>query len=197
MKKTINISGYLFIRLYNIMELQYRFKQRCISLNLLGSIVLSCEGINVILSGQREAIDIFYAFLQQDSQLSLTRFKESFSDNQPFYRLAVKRKAQLVLTHDRNIAPRQLTAPRITPQALKYWYDEGKNFAIIDTRNDYEYDYGSFDNAINPNIPTFRNFEGTICHVDSNLKEKPVVVFCTEGIRCEKASSIVLKHSFK
>lgn len=193
MGKIVNISGYLFARLYDTMELQYRCKQCCSVLELLGSVVLSSEGVNVMLAGSRQAIDDFYAFLQQDARLSVIQFKESLSDSRPFNHLVVKRKSQLVPSNDDSIDPIDLGAARITPQELKQWYDTGKDFTIIDTRNDYEYQYGSFDHAINPNIATFRDFDKVLQNMAPMLKTKPVVVFCTGGIRCEKASTIVLK----
>lgn len=197
MNKIVNISGYLFTTLYDTIVLQQSFKQRCGELALRGSIVFSREGINLMLAGTRESINGFYQYLKQDPRFEAMTFKESLSDTLPFRSLRVKRKSQLVPTDLPNINPAEFTAPRITPAELKRWYDEGKEFTIIDTRNDYEYDYGSFDNAVNPQLSKFREFADTMETVDAQIKEKPVVVFCTGGIRCEKASPIALKTGFK
>ena len=197
MSKVVNISGYLFTTLYDTRVLQHSFKQRCGELNLCGAVVLSIEGINVMLSGSRQAINGFYAFLQQDPRFSELQFKESLSEKRAFKYLRIKRKDQLVPADNLTTSPAEFTGPRISPQELKRWYDEGKDFAIMDTRNDFEYQYGTFDNAINPKLKNFRSFEHALQHMSSELKQKPVVVFCTGGIRCEKASPITLKVGFK
>ena len=197
MKNIINISGYLFTTLYDTIVLKQRFKNRCNALQLKGAVVLSPEGINVMFAGTRDQIDNFYDFLKEDVRFAGMQFKESLTETRPFWYCRIKRKGHLVPTDNASINPMEFTAPTITPKELKKWYEENKDFTIIDTRNDYEYEMGTFENAINPDLKEFRQFDDYAQSVDDETKEKPVVVFCTGGIRCEKASPIALQAGFK
>jgi predicted sulfurtransferase len=123
-------------------------------------------------------------------------FKESWSDAAPYRRMLVKYKAMLVPSEE-GIDPNQMTGKRLDPLDLKRWLDEQKEVILIDTRNDYEFEYGSFANAINLKIEHFRDFGDAIQKLPQDYRDKPVVMFCTGGIRCEKATPIAMKRGFK
>ena len=196
MQAVLHIAGYKFITLSNLESMQALFLTRCQELNLKGTVVLSVEGINIMLSGCDEAIDSFKSLLKTFAEFADIKFKEARADFIPFKRMFVKIKNELVPGIP-GIDPTSYTSPTIQPHELKAWYEQKRDFVIVDTRNDYEYQEGSFEGAINLNIETFRAFPEAMQKLDPAIKEKPVVVFCTGGIRCEKAAPIAENLGFK
>ncbi|MDF2939720.1 MAG: h16 [Gammaproteobacteria bacterium] len=191
----VNISTYKFVELSDIESLQASFKQKLIELGLKGTVVFSPEGTNIMLAGTREAIDAFGDFLRSDARFADMKFKESLSENQPFRRIFVKLKKSLVPGADW-VNPAEFTAPNLSPEQLKKWLEEGKEFNLIDTRNDYEVEMGTFENAVDFHLKEFKEFPQRIEQAELD-KEKPLVMFCTGGIRCEKASPVAIKAGFK
>jgi predicted sulfurtransferase len=191
----VNISTYKFVKLDHLVEMQETYKNKLIELNLKGTVVLSHEGINIMLAGSREAIHAFGTFLRADVRFADMRFKESLSDNQPFKRIFVKIKNCLVPGADW-VNPAEFTAPAMSPEQLKQWLDEGKDFYLLDTRNDYEVDMGTFNGAVDLKIEQFKELPAKIAEagLDPN---KPIVMFCTGGIRCEKATPVAIEAGFK
>ena len=164
-----------------------------------GTILLSeAEGMNSFLSGTRQAIDDYYQALPEllGRDIGIT-YKESPSETMPFNRMIVKVKKEIISYGHDEIHPLKVTAPRLEPQELKRWYDEGRDFILLDTRNDYEIRLGTFKDAIDLNISNFRSFHEALDSVDPALKDKPVVTICTGGIRCEKAAPALLQKNFK
>lgn len=193
--QVVNISTYKFVELNNLETMQAAFKTKLEELSLKGSIVLSSEGINIMLAGSRSAVDGFAAFLKSDSRFADMQFKESLSDSQPFKRIYVKIKKCLVPGADW-VNPAKFTAPALPPTQLKQWLDEGRDFYLIDTRNDYEVETGTFDKAVDLQLTEFKQLPEKIKTVELD-KSKPVVMFCTGGIRCEKATPVAMEAGFK
>ena len=122
--------------------------------------------------------------------------KTSFTDYQPFNRLNVRQKKEIISVGLDHINPAVFTGPEIEPRAFKAMLDRGEPVHVLDTRNDYELRIGTFDNAIDLNIGTFRAFPEAVSRLPDSMKDEPVVMFCTGGIRCEKASAIMLEAGF-
>jgi predicted sulfurtransferase len=192
----VNISGYRFIKLSDAKNLQENFASFCLEIGLRGTVVFSPEGINVGVAGTAEVISAFINFLKLDARFSTMVFKESFSEETPYNKMRVKYRKMLVPSEE-GIDPNELTGQRLDPKELKQWLDEGREFVLIDTRNDYEVEYGTFEKAIHLNIEHFRDFGPALQTLPEEVKNKPVVMFCTGGIRCEKATPIGIKAGLK
>lgn len=195
MKPIINIAAYKFVTLSDLPEKKAYLKDLCITLQLKGTILLSSEGINIMLAGTETAIATFKLDLTQQQAFQDLIFKESRSSKQPFKRLLVKIKKEVITLGLPHICPTQKTGPKISPEQLKQWFDEGKDFTLLDTRNKYEIAYGTFEGAIDLNLKHFREFPKTVTEL-AERKNKPMVMFCTGGIRCEKASLLLLENGF-
>jgi predicted sulfurtransferase len=193
--KILNISGYKFILLPDAEILREKFLKFCREIAINGTVIFSPEGINIGVAGTCEKISIFINELKKDSRFADMIFKESFSEEVPFQKMLVKLKKMLVPSAP-GIDPNQLTGKRLDPVELKKWLDERREVVLIDTRNTYEFDQGSFENAINLNIENFSDLDKALKKLPEDLREKPVVMFCTGGIRCEKATPIAMKSGF-
>jgi UPF0176 protein len=196
MDNIVNIAGYRFVELPDRNLLQTSLQTVCAEQNLKGTILLSLEGINFFLAGLQEQIDAFIAHLEQDQRFVGIELKVSYSDYQPFRRMNVRLKNEIISLGLDHIKPEQFTGDEITPTEFKQWLDEGKEVLILDTRNDYEFRVGTFENAMELGIQNFRQFPRAVSEMPDNLKDKPVVMFCTGGIRCEKASVVMLDAGF-
>ena len=197
MTQVINISAYKFVMLDNLEALRAQLKDKCLSLGLKGTILLSPEGINVTLSGARFSIDKIIDYFEKSTPFTNLPYKESASEHQPFNRMLVRLKKEVIAFGVEGIAPQTYTSPHLSPKLLREWLESGKDIVLLDTRNEYEIKLGTFKNAINPHIDTFRDFPEAIQNLDPALKEKPVVTFCTGGVRCEKAAPYLEKEGFK
>jgi UPF0176 protein len=184
----VNIAAYRFhpIALEELRPRRERLRQRCQALELKGTILLSSEGINLFLAGSRAAIDAILAEIRSIPGMEPLQIKESLTDYQPFHRMLVKIKREIVPVGCREIAPIADASPKISPEQLKSWLDEHREIALLDTRNDYEVALGTFQGAIDLNLKTFREFPDAAAQLPDEIKKKPVVMFCTGGIRCEK-----------
>lgn len=190
----VNISGYRFIPLQNVEAWRERFYALFAPYVLKGTIVVSPEGVNIMLAGETHMIDSWIDAFHAIPEFAGLAFKRSLSDTLPFKRLLVKIKPALV---PGAVDPLREPAPSLTPLELKRWYQEGKDFVIIDTRNDYELEAGKFKNAVDMHLHEFKEFSERIKTLDPALKNKPAVLYCTGGIRCEKAAPIAAKAGFK
>lgn len=189
-----NIAGYLFVPLNALAAWQAKCKDFCSGTALKGTVVFSAEGVNIMLAADEAAINQFVTWFKAFPEFSTIEFKYSYSDFIPFKRMFVKVKSALVP----GLAdPLTEKAPSLAPQELKRWYDQARDFVIIDTRNDYELALGKFEHALNMQLNEFKNFTKTLEQLDPQLKQKPVVLYCTGGIRCEKAAPIAQKAGFK
>ncbi len=194
MQNIHNIAGYKFISLSDLVTLRIALLEKCQALGLRGTILLSLEGINLSLAGSQANIVDFKNYLLADDRFADITFRESFSVDQPFKRIKVKLKKEIITMGQPDLGLESSRAPAISPQEFKRWLDDNKDIAILDTRNDYEVQFGTFAGAINLGLKDFGEFP-----VKSQLlaKDKPIVMFCTGGIRCEKAAVYLTKAGFK
>jgi UPF0176 protein len=192
-----NISCYLFAPLSGLKELRTELLARCKELELKGTILLSTEGINLFLAGAAESIETFLAELRCIPGLEKLTPKISLSEEQPFRRMLVRIKKEIIAFGVSGIDPSAYTSPRLSAQELKQWLDEGRPVTLLDTRNDYEVKLGTFRGAITPPLTHFRDFPKAVAALPEELKKAPIVTFCTGGIRCEKAAPYLESAGFE
>jgi UPF0176 protein len=189
----VNISCYKFITLSDREALKAALAQRCQALDLKGTILLAPEGINVFLAGSREAIDEIVAWLRADPRFADLQPKESLSASAPFRKLRVRLKKEIITMKMPLIRPEEGRAPSVAAATLKQWLDrgcddEGRPVVMLDTRNDYEVEAGTFEAAVDFDIGSFSEFPPQLARHRDEFAGKTVVSFCTGGIRCEKAA---------
>ena len=186
----VNIAGYRFIDLSDRDELRAPFLEICQELELKGTVLLSPNGINFFVAGTHEAIEQYVSFLEEDERFQGISLHISYSEYQPFKRMLVRLKNEIISLGMDEIKPAERKGQYIQPKEFKKWLDEGKEVMILDTRNDYELRVGTFENAIDLDIKSFREFPEATKKLEQD-KTTPVVMFCTGGIRCEKASVVM------
>lgn len=197
MPEFINISAYKFVDLDNLAQRKEKLLPLCRELDLRGTILLSLEGINIFVAGTRTNIDKFLAVISQDPDLGDLPVKESVSDEQPFSRMLVRLKKEIISMGVQAIRPKVKTSPKLTAKELKQWLDDGKDLTLYDVRNDYEVEVGTFTNAVPAGIDHFRAFPEATKRLPEQAKKKPLVMFCTGGIRCEKAGPLMEEQGFE
>lgn len=193
----VNISCYKFVPFDNLEERRSAIRRRAVELNLKGTVLLSEEGINLFVAGPKDAIDSFVDFLRSDPALSDLQPKESVNEYQPFNRMLVKIKKEIIAFGIEGVEPAARTSPKLPAHELKRWLDEGRRLHLLDTRNDYEVGIGTFENAINLHIDHFREFPDAVARLPDDMKDEPIVMFCTGGIRCEKAGPFMEMAGFR
>ena len=202
MNTVLNISTYKFVPLSDAAELREELLARALGLGLKGTILLAEEGINMFLAGPAEDVRAFISTLQQDPRFSDISPKESWSESQPFKKMLVKVKREIIRMDHPTIKPANGRAPSVAPATVKRWLDQGHDDAgrpvvTLDTRNDFEVDEGTFANAIDWRLTKFTEFPSAFrAHLDE-LKDKTVVSFCTGGIRCEKAAILMREEGLE
>lgn len=191
----LNIAAYKFITFNDTTEKRPEFLAICDKLSLKGTILLSPEGINMFLAGSKQNIGDFLTWLRADARFADIIVKESYSKEQPFKRMLVKLKAEIITMKMPLIQPEKGRAPIVEAHTLKRWLDqghddEGKPVVMLDTRNAFEVDIGTFKNTLAYSIDKFSEFPAVIADPDNQaeLEGKTIVTFCTGGIRCEKAA---------
>ena len=192
----VNIAGYKFEPLENPVDLVRMYQQKCDDLKLKGTMLISKNGINFSLAGTQQATDTIIAFLEEDNRFINIPLKVTYSETQPFRRMKVRLKKEIISLGRKDINPRELTGERISPQDLKNLLDNKEDVLVLDTRNEYETRVGKFENAIDLNLDTFRDFPEAIESLPEEYKDKQIVMYCTGGIRCEKASAVMMKAGF-
>lgn len=206
MNNILNISAYKFVPLPDATELRQTLFDRAMGLELKGTILLAEEGINLFLAGPGEAVHAFVGQLHTDTRFADIAPKESWSSTQPFKKMLVKVKAEIIRMNHPTIRPAQGRAPAVDPATVRRWLeagvdDEGRPVVTLDTRNAFEVDEGTFDGAIDWRIDKFTEFPQALREHQADLQGKTVVSFCTGGIRCEKAailmSEIGLEHVYQ
>lgn len=174
---------------------------------LKGRVLIASEGINGTLEGTEENISLFIeSFKKVGSDTETKNFgnfsdiqiKESVGTGSAFPKLKVKARKEIVALGlgDEDFDPNEITGVHLKPEELKKWYENKKDFVVVDMRNDFEFDVGRFKNSINPPIEYFRDLPKAIPTLE-HLKEKTVLTVCTGGVRCEKASGYLKKKGFK
>lgn len=186
---------YKFVRLENFEELREPLREEMLRQEIKGTLLLAREGINGTVAGTREGINQLLNWLQQDARLADLVYKESFTDDLPFYRTKVKLKKEIVTMGVEGIDPNQVVGTYVKPKDWNSLISDPE-VTVVDTRNDYEVQIGTFSNAINPSTESFREFPQ---YVKENLdpkKNKKVAMFCTGGIRCEKSTAYLKEQGF-
>jgi UPF0176 protein len=193
----LNIAAYRFVALAELPQMRTALRSRCEELGLKGTILLAAEGINLFLAGTASAVEAFLDTLRADARLASIEVKRSWSVEQPFNRLLVKIKREIVSMHRPEIDPAAKPAPRLAPSELRRWLDEGRDVVLLDTRNQFEVELGSFDNTLSLGLKCFADFPRAAAALDVTLKDRTVVSFCTGGIRCEKAAPWLISQGFR
>ena len=192
----LNIAGYKFEPLDDLDVLIPKFQNKCDALDLRGSVYLSPNGINFSLAGSEEAIAQYLVFMEEDPKFLDIPLKKTYSETQPFRRMKVRLKKEIISLGRDDINPRELTGEYVSPQELYAMYENNEDVIVLDTRNEYETRVGLFENAVDLQLDTFRDFPQAIEELPEEYKEKQIVMYCTGGIRCEKASAVMLKAGF-
>jgi UPF0176 protein len=164
---------------------------------LKGTILLSTEGINLFVAGTPDDVQALLVEIRTLPGLADLAPKDSFSEEQPFNRMLVKIKKEIIAFGVDGIDPARKPAPKLAARTLKQWLDEGRPVTLLDTRNDYEVRLGTFKGAVDPRIDHFREFPDAVRKLPEELKHQPVVMFCTGGIRCEKAGPFMEREGFE
>jgi UPF0176 protein len=192
-----NVSAYQFVPLTDLPALRERLLSQCKEWGLRGTILISPEGINLFVAGSSHEIDALLKELRVVPGLANLRVKVSVSDEQPFNRMLVRIKKEIIAFGVPGIEPAKRTIPKLAPRELKRWLDEGRPVTLLDTRNNYEVKFGSFKNAVSLGIDHFRTFPTAVSQLPSEMKQRPIVMFCTGGIRCEKAGPYMEREGFE
>ncbi len=193
----VNISAYKFTPLDELPALKTRLLELATSAGLRGTILLSPEGINLFIAGDRESVATLVAFIRTLPGLADLQPKESLSAAPPFGRMRVKIKREIIAFGVPGIDPARKPSRKIAPAELRQWLDEGRPVTLLDTRNEYEIDRGTFRGAVRAGIAHFRDFPKAVAKLPPELKAQPIVMFCTGGIRCEKAGPFMEQSGFQ
>ena len=193
MPSVLNISAYLFTAIDDPAALRPVLKARADAAKLKGTILLAEEGVNFFLAGDADAVRGFVDALREDPRFTALAAKESWSAEQPFGKMLVKVKREIIRMDHPTIQPAADRAPAVAPQTLRRWLDAGRDdsgreVVLLDTRNAFEIDYGTFTGALDWRIERFTQFPDAATARRADLQGKTVVSFCTGGIRCEKAA---------
>ena len=197
MDSVLNIAAYRFAHLPDARALQPGLLQAARSLELKGTILLAEEGINLVLAGAPRAVAEMVGELRRDRRLADIDIKESWSATQPFRRLRVKVKAEIIRMNQPAIRPAAGRAPVVDSLTLKRWLDQGHDdtgrpVVTLDTRNGFEVDHGAFENCLDWRLEKFSDFPQALASHRAELAGRTVVSYCTGGIRCEKAAIALL-----
>ncbi|MCE9530375.1 MAG: pseudouridine synthase [Planctomycetes bacterium] len=192
-----NISAYQFVPLDDLKPLRQRLLNQCLEWGIRGTILLSPEGINLFVAGRDREIHSLIAELRHLPGLAGLEPKISLSDEQPFARMLVKIKKEIIAFGIAGIDPARRPSPKLSATELKQWLDEGRPVTLLDTRNNYEVKLGTFANAIPIGVDHFREFPEAVSRLPAEMKTHPIVMFCTGGIRCEKAGPFMEREGFE
>lgn len=196
MSQIVVAALYKFVKLPDYETLVPRLKTLCDELGIKGTLLLAEEGINGTVSGSRDGIDALRAFLDADGRFDNLSYKESFYEEQPFYRMKVKLKKEIVTMGVNGIDPQKIVGTYVKPQDWNALISD-PDVVVIDTRNSYEYEIGTFERAIDPQTETFREFPAYVAENLDPAKHKKVAMFCTGGIRCEKSTAYMKEQGFE
>lgn len=196
MQKFVISTFYKFVTLDNFYDLKEPILKTMKDNGILGTILLAEEGINGTFSGTTDSSEILYNFLRQDSRLSDLTFKTTFHYECPFEKAKVKLKKEIVTMGVKNVNPKINSGTYLTPEQWNEIISDPE-VILIDTRNDYEYEIGTFKNAINPKTNAFREFPEFVQKNLLDKKDKKIAMFCTGGIRCEKSTAYLKQLGFE
>jgi UPF0176 protein len=186
---------YKFVTLENFEKLRQPLLEAMEANEVRGTLLIAQEGINGTVAGSREGIDALLAWLATDERLTNIVHKESFDETMPFYRTKVKLKKEIVTMGIEGIDPKQIVGTYVKPQDWNALISD-PDVVLLDTRNDYEIQIGTFQGAVDPNTETFREFPKYVKENMDPTKHKKVAMFCTGGIRCEKSTAYMKEQGF-
>ncbi len=192
-----NVAGYKFVTLNDLPRWRQELRDFGSELGLKGTILLSREGINLFVAGSPQAAQRFLDFLRSRPGLSDLEAKISHSQHIPFNRWLVKIKREIIAFDDGQLQPNDHPTPKVSPAEFKRWIDEGRSLTILDVRNDYEVKLGAFRDALVMGIDNFREFPKRVRELPAEMKQTPIVMYCTGGIRCEKAGPFMQQEGFQ
>ena len=192
-----NITGYKFTPIDDELLLRETILKYSTDLNLKGTVLISSKGLNFSVSGTKKNIDNFIVFIHSDKRFSDVDIKITYNEYQPFRKMLVRIKKEIISMGVEEINPFQFTGQKISPKELNNKLDNNEEIVLLDTRNEYEVRLGTFKNALDLDLDSFRDFPEEIEKLREELNGKEVVMFCTGGIRCEKASALMLKNGFE
>jgi UPF0176 protein len=196
MSQFVVAALYKFVSLKDCHELREPLLLCCMEAGVKGSLLLAEEGINGTVAGSRQGIDAVLAYLRADPRLADLSHKESEDDTQPFYRMKVKLKKEIVTMGIEGVDPNTVVGTYVQPADWNSLIED-PDVLVLDTRNDYEVSIGSFKNAVDPETQSFREFPDYVRDHYNPAQHKKVAMFCTGGIRCEKASAFMLNAGFE
>jgi UPF0176 protein len=196
MSQYLTAALYKFVSLPDYQQLQSPILDKCLEYRIKGTLLLAAEGINGTIAGAPEDIKAILEYLREDPRLSDLEHKESYADQHPFYRMKVKLKKEIVTMGVSDVNPNDVVGTYVKPED---WNDliSDPDVILLDTRNDYEVSIGTFKGAVDPKTTTFREFPKFVEQNLDKTKNKKVAMFCTGGIRCEKASSYMKQQGFE
>jgi UPF0176 protein len=190
------VAFYKFTQLTNVFDLQTAIKKRCKERSILGTILVAEEGINGTIAGTEEDIKAIVDYFHTEPLISGLSCKYSVSEIKPFEKLKVYLKKEIVALHRPDINPYHQTGEFVSPEEWNQLISDPE-VLVIDTRNTYETELGTFKGAIDPKTEHFRDFPNYVKAELDPEKHKKIAMFCTGGIRCEKASAYLLEQGFE
>src|SRR3989344_2891965 len=188
------ISFYKYVLIENPQELQDLLRKHCQQHGLLGRILLGKEGLNGAVSGKKEQVQQFKELLLKNPLFSGLTFREQEYHQNAYHKLVVKVRKE-ICAFGAEVDVAKSKGQHLPPQQLKGWYEQNEDFIIVDARNEYEFEVGRFKDALNLNLKNFREFPAAAKQLEA-IKDKKIVLYCTGGIRCEKASAYLKEQGF-
>lgn len=195
MANVVVCALYKFVTLEDYQDIKPPLLNFMLAQDLRGTLLLAHEGINGTVAGTRHAVNALLAFLGNDPRLANVSYKESFVDEVPFLRTRVKLKKEIVTMGVEGIDPKRVVGTYVKPKDWNALISD-PNVLLVDTRNDYEVQVGTFKHALNPNTESFREFPQYVKNNLDPAKNKKVAMFCTGGIRCEKSTAYLKEQGF-
>ena len=192
---TVVCALYKFVQLEDVESIKQPLRDLMLGHQVRGTMLLAREGINGTIAGSREGVDAVLHWLSTETRVGTVEVKESLSERSPFKRTKVKLKREIVTMGISDIDPNLTVGTYIDPEDWNALLDDPE-VLLVDTRNQYEYEVGTFENAINPGTETFREFPDFVKQHLSPEKNPKVAMFCTGGIRCEKSTALLKKMGF-
>ena len=190
----LNISGYRFVAIEDVSATLDRIETFCSDLAIKGSVFVAAEGINISLAGDLLAVQSFISSLAKDQRFANIRFHHTYSEFVPFNKLIFKAKTELVPLGENPLVTHSYSHQYLTPAELVQWLDTDKDFTLLDLRNNFEFQLGTFEGAQQLAMDGFRQLPAKLEKIEQLPKDKPLVTFCTGGIRCEKGGPYLEKN---
>jgi UPF0176 protein len=191
------ILFYKYVHIENPADEKAHQELLCSMLGLTGRMIIAHEGVNATLEGTTENIEWYIEEMKSDPRFADVHWKKSVGTGEAFPKLKIKVRPEIVSLHlEKDLDPNQIAGKRLKPEQLKQWYVEGKKFKVVDMRNDYEFKVGRFKDSMLPSLKNFRDLSKNLDEIE-NFKNETIVTVCTGGVRCEKASGLLVREGFQ